>query len=408
MDFGRALQDIAADAERVVRSVEIGAVTARVRRRRAQGVVLRSVGGLAVVGGLVAGAGLVAEHATPPPPAAVQVTEIPTPTPTPSPDPAPTTAVDGWVVGAAPCGTTDVPTPQDSPYLSLRGGLIIGDLDPATAMLDADPAGADLLDLVEAGPETPGTPAGADGDGASHLMTVLVDESGTIAFWSDPARQLPQLRATDGSGVLSTYGYYPAVDCRTGRPLAGTYRAFASDPSAAETIELAPLTFGPDGTRPLSWNRGTLPTCGEPAPAALLAGGAGADFTVTLDPGFAPDEARSAGIHVPVTVTANGPGRLRGQVPQELSAVLVDDAGVVVSENQMMGDFPSAATFDVGAGESFGTSLFSWFDMCDHLDPNTGWAARGSYDLYVYDTFPAASGSTTLTAVGGPYRITVR
>ena len=58
MDFRHALDEIAAQAQGAVGAVDVDGLRARVRRRRTQGVVVRSVGGLAAVGVLAASVAL--------------------------------------------------------------------------------------------------------------------------------------------------------------------------------------------------------------------------------------------------------------------------------------------------------------------------------------------------------------
>jgi hypothetical protein len=320
----------------------------------------------------------------------------------------PTTPLPGWVAGGAPCGTAFALEPVDDPRIGVQGGVTIGTLDRQTAAFTPDPAGSTVFLDVFGTAHAPGT----SGDGSGQLTTMLVDDSGTVAFWSDEARMLPQLQATDGSRASSMFFMWDAVDCRTGRPLVGTYRAFAHQSAGPETVELAPVTFGPDGTRPPDPFVDRLPVCGQPVPDVAP------DFTVALDPGVVLDGVNAAGLRAPVTVTRTGTSRLQGRVPQSMHAVLVAD-GVVVSQafDPIMRRFDSGATFDVAAGESFPAEVFQWFTQCFPSTvagtqvTTTGWAAPGTYDLYVYDVFLADDGSgtpTPRTAVGGPFPITVR
>jgi hypothetical protein len=130
----------------------------------------------------------------------------------------------------------------DAPRIEVAGSVIVGTLDPATAQFSVDPAGGTLrLDVT--------TTAEAD-DGPAQLTTMLVDADGTVAFWSDPARQLPQVEPDDDVRTAPTGTLYDAVDCRTGLPLTGTYQAFVHDAGGPETVELAPVTFDQDATRP--------------------------------------------------------------------------------------------------------------------------------------------------------------
>lgn len=413
-DLGRALRDITGEAEHAVRAVDVPGVRSRVRRRRTQGVVARSGGALAAVAAVVVSVSLLGGGRAPAP--ADPVVPAPTTsasTATPSPTEMlaqPTTPVPGWVAGAAPCGAVADEVEVEDPRSELQGGLVIGTFDPVTAGFHADPAGDVLLDAVTPTVEVPGT----GGVGTPDVTTTLVGADGTVAFWDDPARVRPQVEATDGNGGSSLSSLFDAVDCRTGRPLTGAYRAFAHDARGPETVELAPVVFGPGGSLPGDQFRELMPVCGEPAPALLLTGGVGADLTVTLGDGVTLDGVLAAGVHVPVTVTGNGPGRLRGRVPQAVRAVLVDDQGVVVtqaiSSMAFLGRFDSAATFDVTAGDSFPADLYQWLSSCPM--PNTwGSTAPGAYDLYVYDVIlaeDAAGVAKPRTAVGGPFPITLR
>lgn len=411
-DLGRALHDITDHAGRAAGALDVERLRARSRRRRTRTVTARSVGALAAVGAVVATATLAGGRSAPLP----ADLPVPGPTVTASPEaspstpaPQPTTPVAGWVPGGAPCGVLFRAQTTDSPEIEVQGGVVVGTLDRATAGFRADPAGSQVFVDVLTTSEVPGLPAG---DGLSRLTTMLVAPDDTVVFWDDPARELPQAEATDGSGASSMYGLYDAVDCRTGRPLTGTYRAFASDAGGPEMVELAPVTFGPDATAPVEGLDELLPVCGEPAPPGLLAGTVAADFTVSLDPGVALDRVRAAGLHVPVTVTATGPDRLSGRVPQSLRAVLVDADGVVVTHavDPMQRRFDSGATFDTGPGESFPAELFQWFSSCPAPDA-AGDTPPGSYDLVVYDVLVADDSTgkaAPRVAVGGPFPITLR
>jgi hypothetical protein len=312
--------------------------------------------------------------------------------------------VPGWVAGGTPCGAAYRLEPVDDPEIEVQGGVVIGTLDRATAGFAPDPDGTTLFVDVSTTSEVPGLPAG--GDGLAHLTTMLLDDNGDVAFWSDPARQIPQFQATEDAHSSSMYGLYDAVDCRTGRPLTGTYRAVAVDEGGPETVELAPVTFGAVGTRLPASFADSLPVCGQPVPDVT------ADLTVALDPRVSLDGVDAAGLHAPVTVTAAGPGRLEGRVPQALRAVLVDDQGLVLTQafDVVVGRHDSGATFDVAAGESFPAEVFQWFTPCTPTT-TTGSIARGSYELYVYDTVLADDGSgapAPRTLVGGPFPITLR
>lgn len=406
MDFGRALDEITVAAQGAVRPVQVDGIRARVRRRRTQGVALRSVGGVAVVGAVVASLSLLGggpgQDAIAPVGIAT-VTTVPSPTPTPTPTAEPATPLPGWVAGGAPCSAPFELEPVDAPTLEVQGAVVIGQLDRTTAMFAPDPAGTTLfLDVLT----TTDVPGLAAGDGLARLTTVLVDEHGTVAFWSDPAREIPQFDAADDSHISSMSGMYDAVDCRTGRPLTGTYRVFAHDEGGPETVELAPVTFGPDGTHLPQDFGDSLPVCGQPPPDVP------ADLTVSIDPGVELDDVNPGGLHAPVTVTATGPGRLAGRVPQSLHAVLVDEQGRVATRphDPMSRRYDSGATFDVGAGESFPAEVFQWFAGCGPADGTRG-ALEGSYDLYVYDVVLAGDGSgdpSPRVLLGGPFPVTLR
>jgi hypothetical protein len=293
----------------------------------------------------------------------------------------------------------------DDPGIEVQGGVVVGTLDRQTAAFGADPAGSTVFLNVFTTSHVPGV--GADLNTPSGLTTVLVDDSGTVAFWSDESRMTPQFQAAAGQG-MSMYSMWDAVDCRTGRPLVGTYRAFAHEAGGPETVELAPVTFGPDGRDGAGLPDpfvDRLPVCGQPVPDVAP------DFTVALDPSVSLDRVSDGGLHAPVTVTRTGGGPLQGRVPQSMHAVLVDD-GVVVTraDDPISGRFDSGATFDVTAGESFPAEVFQWFSQCTPTT-DSGWAEPGTYDLYVYDVFVADDGSgvpAPRTAVGGPFPITIR
>lgn len=399
-DVRNALDEIAAQAQGAVRAVDLDRLRSRVRRRRTQGAVVRSVGGLAVVGVVAASLTLLGDGPVPAPAEVPVATATPTPSTTPSAGP--TTALPGWVPGGAPCGSVFALEPVDHPELEVQGSVMIGTLDRQTAMFGPDPAGSGVYLNVFTTSEVPGQPAG--GDGTSDLTTVLVDDEGTVAFWSDPARLTPRVESADGQGS-SVSNLYDAVDCRTGRPLVGTYRVFAHEANGPETVELAPVTFGPNGTRPPNPFLDVLPVCGQPVPDVVR------DFTVALDPAVVLDDVDDAGLHLPVTVTSADPGRLRGRVPQSLHAVLVDADGIVVTEafDRLVGRHDSGAAFDVRTGGSFPAEVFTWFRPCGPTP--TGTVGSGAYDLYVYDVFLADDGSgvpTPRTAAGGPFPLTVR
>jgi hypothetical protein len=66
-------------------------------------------------------------------------------------------------------------------------------------------------------------------------------------------------------------------------------------------------------------------------------------------------------------------------------------------------------SFEVRPGGSFPAQVFEWFRTC--IPPNnSGYAAPGTYDLYVYDTVAGQDdfGRTVpLLAAGGPFPITL-
>jgi hypothetical protein len=158
-----------------------------------------------------------------------------------------------------------------------------------------------------------------------------------------------------------------------------------------------------------------VPRCGRPAPADLLAGAVDADFDVALGPGVDLDDVRQ-GIHVPVTVTATGDGRLSGLVPQALHGLLVDHDGMVVSQlyDPTRQEYDSGVPYDVGRGESFDAEVYQWFVSCPdpRINANVPAVRAGSYDLYLYNVFLASSGPgrspAPRVAVGGPFPITLR
>jgi hypothetical protein len=411
-DLRASLEQIALGAARALPPVEVPTLRRRLRRRRA---VRRTVGvTAALVAATSVGAAAVALGALPGPgPVApaeptVQASPSPSPSATAVPEPRPTTPVAGWVPGGAPCGTTDVPALRESATVEVQGAVTAGDLDPTSAMFQPAAGGADLYVDVATTTEVPGQPAG---DGTSHLQLLLLDETGTVAFWNDPARQLPQIQAADGSGVFSLFGLYDAVDCRTGQPLDGTYRVIASD--ADETVELAPVALGSaagsDGASTRSrveWS-GT-PPCGEPLPPATAELVADPDLVVALDPGVRLDDVPRAGLHAGATVTSAG-GHLAGRVPQALRAFLVDTTGTVVSDVRTISAATGAdtgTTFGVGAGGSFTAEVFQWFNGCSGAGP----LGAGTYDLYVLDQVVATDDSgrsAPRTVAGGPFEVTL-
>ncbi|MDC7120860.1 hypothetical protein OMK64_04870 [Cellulomonas fimi] len=395
-DFGRVLREIEADARGAARGVDVDLTRSRVRRRRTQAVASRAVGGAAAVGAVVVAIALAGGRA---------------PTPHGPVHPAGTPSTTATVT-ASPCGADVALDEVDDPDVEIRGQVVVGTLQPDLSFED-DSAGSALHVDVSVTPDVPAGPF--DGGDRSDVTTMLVAPDGRVAFWSDPARQISRT-ATDGSGAVSPDGVYDAVDCGTGQPLTGTYRAYATTAtngsSGGETTELAPVVLGPGDQRWAGQWPDLVPTCGRPAPADLLDGTVDADLTVALDPGADLDDVRR-GLHTGVTVTAAGPGRLTGRVPQALHAVLVDRDGTVVSRvyDPTRQEYDSGATFDVEPGESFRAEVSQWFATCPDADRYQD-VAPGSYDLYVYSVLLAAGAPdrspSPRIAVGGPFPVTLR
>ncbi|GEP68935.1 hypothetical protein CSO01_16500 [Cellulomonas soli] len=399
MDLGKELRDLAADAAAAARPVDVDRTRSRMHRRRTQVVVARSVGSLVAVGALVTGVVLMDRRA----PAEVPpVAPVASPTPTTS-----------FTSGGELCGTPYALHETDARGVEVRGAVVVGTLQRETAAFETGTGSRDTLS-VDVG-TTADVPTGpSDGLDPSGVTTVLVDPDGTVAFWNDPARLL-QVTATDGSGGIAPDGLYDAVDCRTGSPLTGTYRTYATtttDGTDGETVELAPVSFELGGGTLAGQWPDRVPACGRPAPADLLAGRSDADLDVTLDPSVDLDELQG-GVHADATLTATGTGRLMGRVPQTLHALLVDADGTVVSQlyDPTREEFDSGATFDVGPGESFPGEVYQWFASCTAA-AGYGDVRPGTYDLYVYAVMLASAGpdlspAPTL-AVGGPFAVTIR
>lgn len=315
--------------------------------------------------------------------------------------------------GGTPCGTAFALEETDSPDIEVQGAVVAGTLDPETAAFESGTPGPTLYANVGTTSEVPEGPS--DGLDRSGVTTMLVGPDGTVAFWTDPERQL-QVEATDGSEAMAVDGLYDAVDCRTGRPLTGTYRAYATTTTdgtgGGETLELAPVSFELGSGQMAGQWPDRVPACGRPAPADLLAGEVDADFDVTLDPGVDLEDVRR-GLHVDVTVTATGTDQLTGRVPQALHALLVDRDGMVVSRlyDPTREEFDSGATFDVSQGESFSAEVYQWFSSCPDPDRYENVRA-GTYDLYVYTVILASTcpdcGPGPRVAVGGPFPITLQ
>lgn len=314
--------------------------------------------------------------------------------------------------GGTPCGTAFALEETDSPDIEVQGAVVAGTLDPNGGFESGTP-GPTLYVNVGTTSDVPEGPS--DGLDRSSVTTMLVGPDGTVAFWTDPERQL-QGEATDGSGATWPDGLYDAVDCRTGRPLTGTYRAYATTTTdgtgGGETLELAPVSFELGSGQWAGQWPDRVPACGRPAPADLLAGEVDADFDVTLDPGVDLEDVRR-GLHVDVTVTATGTDQLTGRVPQALHALLVDRDGMVVSRlyDPTREEFDSGATFDVSQGESFSAEVYQWFSSCPDPDRYENVRA-GTYDLYVYTVILASTcpdcGPGPRVAVGGPFPITLQ
>jgi len=328
-----------------------------------------------------------------------------------TPTPTTTSSSDG-----TPCGTAFALEETDSPDIEIMGAVDVGTLDPETGSFEVGGGtGPGSTLWVEVG-TTSDVPEGPwDDYHRSSVTTMLVGPDGTVAFWTDPERQL-QGEATDGSGGTWQDGLYDAVDCRTGRPLTGTYRAYATTTTdgtgGGETLELAPVSFELGSGQMAGQWPDRVPACGRPAPADLLAGEVDADFDVTLDPGVDLEDVRR-GLHVDVTVTATGTDQLTGRVPQALHALLVDRDGMVVSRlyDPTREEFDSGATFDVSQGESFSAEVYQWFSSCPDPDRYENVRA-GTYDLYVYTVILASTcpdcGPGPRVAVGGPFPITLQ
>lgn len=380
--------------------VDTSVVIPGARRRRTFTLAAAVAGSLAVVFGGWAGVSALPTLSEGVAPASEQ-----TPTPTT------TSSSDG-----TPCGTAFALEETDSPDIEIMGAVDVGTLDPETGSFEVGGGtGPGSTLWVEVG-TTSDVPEGPwDDYHRSSVTTMLVDPDGTVAFWTDPERQL-QGEATDGSGATWPDGLYDAVDCRTGRPLTGTYRAYATTTTdgtgGGETLELAPVSFELGAFQLAGQWPDRVPACGQPAPADLLAGEVDADFDVTLRPGVDLEDVRK-GIHVDVTVTATGTDQLTGRVPQALHALLVDRDGMVVSRlyDPTRDEFDSGATFDVSQGESFSAEVYQWFSSCPDPDRYENVRA-GTYDLYVYTVILASTcpdcGPAPRVAVGGPFPITLQ
>ncbi len=398
-DLGKALRDLTAQAAVAARPVDVDRTRSRLRRRRARGVVVRSTGALVAVGAVVAAVVLVGGRWV----HDGSVTPVQPATPT----------SDSARLGTDPCGVAFAPAGTDDPDVEVQGAVLVGVLAPDGGF-ETSGAGDTLLVEVGAGPDVPTGPL--DTVDRSGVTTVLVGPDGTVAFWTDPDRQEP-MGWVDGVSAVPD-GVYPAVDCRTGDPLTGTYRAYATTTASGhdETVELAPVALELGGGQLAGYWPSLVPVCGRPAPAELLAGEVDADLDVALDPGADLTDV-PGGIHLDVTLTATGTNasRLVGRLPQGLHAVLVDSDGTVVSQvyDPTRQDYDSGTSFDVGAGGSFSGEVYQWFASCPDAGTSTyGDVAGGEYDLYVYSVVLASTDPSTSPAprivVGGPYPVTLR
>lgn len=412
-DLRPMLDEIGRAAQQQMHPVAERALRTRVRRRRAARRTAGATAALAVGAGLVLAIMTVGAAPAPAPadpvPGPAQTTD---PAPSPSATPASTTPLPGWAPGAAPCGEQPDLTQVDSADVEIHGGLEVGDFDRPTVWFRADPAGSTLFLHVSTTPQVPGKPA-RDG---SSLVLSLVDDDGTVVFWNDPTHEYPVgVESTVDSHFTSQAGMYDATDCRTGRPLAGTFRVLARDHDEARW--LAPVSLGPDATTRTTVRSPEEPaTCAEPLSAGVLAAMRTPDLAVVLDPATSLDDVDVAGLHTGVTLTATGTGPAgastwSGLVPQTLDAFLVDRTGTVVTATTgwQVNEYPSGMSFDVAKGGSFPAQVFEWFTSCP--GPNVaGDVDAGTYDLYVYDTVAGqdASGTTVpLLAAGGPFHITL-
>lgn len=392
MDFGKALRELTTEAERVTHPVDVKRTQTRVHRRRVRSVALRCVGGVAVVGAVGAGVGLLggglSEDHRPAAPS--------TPTPV-----VPT------------CGAGFSFREKDDVDVAVHGTVMVGTIDEQDGTFQGSSTGDALYVDVFLEPDGPTGPL--DSPDRSSVTTVLVDAEGTVAFRSDPTRQIER-EATDGSGATTVDGLYDAADCRTGARLEGAYRTYAvaTSPSTgrSDVVQLAPVSFELGAGQQTGQWPSLVPTCGRAAPDDLIAGRVAADFDVVLESSAGLDDLRG-GLSARATVIATAPeDRLVGTVPQTLHAVLVDEDGTVISQvyDPTRQDYDSGATFDVGLGESFSADVYQWFASC----PTSGryeTVPSGTYDMYVYSVILASDGPGTSPApriaVGGPYAVTL-
>lgn len=313
----------------------------------------------------------------------------------------------GWTPGAAPCGE-QAGTAATSPDPLITGQVAVGTVDRGTAMFTPDPAGKTLVATVSA--QTAVAPG-------SQAQALIVADDGTVVFWNDPARAEPGFDATRDthysvpSGIL-----FDAVDCRTGRPLVGTFHALVRN--GPDATWLAPITFGNSTavTQPAA-----PATCGQPLSPEVLAAVRSPDLAVGLDPSPALDDLSRDGVRsaVSLTVTGTGPagaagsadaGNWLGLTPLAVHAFLVDGSGTVVTVDtpHVGGTYDAAKTFDLPAGGTVSAPLDQTFSTC--AADGSAAPAAGDYDLYVYDTVMAGNSLRTnvpLLIGGGPYRVTL-
>lgn len=423
IDLERALADIAHAAGREAGAVPVDRVLTRLRRRRAARTTVASAVGVAAAGSMAVGANALLVG-PPAPEAPAPQAPAPTGTPAPStaapptPEPAP---VAGWVAGGAPCGSAFTLEPVDGPRVELLGQVLHGGPDDNGAFTPGLGETWALLD-VSTYPEVPGEALDVEGAPVTNQHTFLVDESGTVALWDEPS-DAPPIPLKDGTGT-NLAGVRDAVDCRTGRPLAGEYRAIAvhgpgelpwvdGDPGAdAEVTELAPVVFGTGAPQHEPWVvPAGAPSCGEQVADVLARIGEPA-LRADLDPATVA-RTSEAGVAAPVTLTAPR-GDVVADAPLRVRAFLVDDEGTVVTSVPRE-SYASAGTVDTARGP-FATELWQWWEGCDRFtgdsrtvvgDPLT---VGTTYDLYVWEVLDVRTpdgGTRPGTVLGGPYPTTL-
>lgn len=405
-DLRASLEQIARAAARAMTPVDETTVRRRLRRTRAARRTAGATAALVLVTAVGAGAATLGGGAGVAPPAAPAASGTPTPTATPSPEATGPQGgpVAGWAPWGGICGSTPEVTLADSATLEVQGSVVAGDLDRSTALFHPAADGDVVLFDVATTTETPGLPA----SGSTGLQVLVLDASGAVVLWNDIDHAIPQVDGGDGTTSLSWL--FEARDCRTGQPLDGTYRVVGTD--GDETVDLAPLALGTaattDGRSTVAGDRVEPPACGSPLPEETRALLGAPDLVAATDPGAPLTGLSTAGVHVPVTLTASRTA-LEGAVPQGLRAFLVDADGVVATgagvPNAASGAV-LAATFSVTPGESFGSEVFQWFSPCPGEPPLTA----GAYDLYVLDSVLAtdATGERAWrTVAGGPFPVTL-